>query len=87
LRKNTSKSVLELIQIFNKIYHKIPTKVKPSQPTAKVTFAGDFYSNFTLFLRERRSTNLEGMQYDSIEIESNMMASGKLKTDFQMEAR
>jgi hypothetical protein len=31
-------------------------------------------------LRERRDTTLVGMQDDAIEIESNMMASGKLKT-------
>jgi hypothetical protein len=87
LRKKTFESVLEFIQIFNKLYHKIPAEVKPSQPAAKVTFAGAFDSDFTLLLRERRSTTLAGMQDDAIEIESNMMASGKLKTKVEMGAR
>jgi hypothetical protein len=79
LRKKTSETVLDFIQIFNKLYHKIPAEVKPSQPAAKVTFAGAFDSDFALLLRERRATTLEGMQYDAIEIESNMMASRKVE--------
>jgi len=71
--------VLEFIQRFNKIYHKIPTEFKPSQPATKVTFAGAFEPDFALLLRERRSVDLTRMQDDAIEIESNMMASGKLK--------
>jgi hypothetical protein len=66
LRKKTSKSVLEFIQRFNNLYHKIPAEVKPSQLAAKVTFAGDFDSDFSLLLREVRSTTLTGMQYDAI---------------------
>jgi hypothetical protein len=80
LRKRNSESVLEFTQRFNKLYHKIPAEVKPSQPAAKVTFAGAFEPDFALLLRERRSATLAGMQDDAIEIESNMMASGKLKS-------
>jgi hypothetical protein len=71
LRKKTYESVLEFIHRFNNIYHKIPSKVKPSQPTAKVTFARAFDSDFALLLRERISTTLSGMQDDVIEIDSN----------------
>jgi hypothetical protein len=87
LRKKTSETILEFIEIFNKLYHKIPAKVKPSQPATKVTFTGAFDYDFTLLLREIRSTTLEGMQYDVIEIESNMMASGKLKNKVDMGTR
>jgi hypothetical protein len=87
LRKKTFETILEFINIFNKIYHKIPVEVKPSQPTAKVTFARSFDCDFTLLLRERRSITLAGMQYDAIEIESNMMTSGKLKTKVDMGTR
>jgi hypothetical protein len=51
---------------------------------AKVTFAGAFDHDFALLLRERRSIDLTKMQYDALEIESNMMASGKLKTKFEI---
>jgi hypothetical protein len=75
---------MEFIQRFNKLYNKIPVEVKPSQPTAKVTFAGAFESDFTLLLRERRGVDLTRMQDDVVEIESNLMASGKLKTKIEM---
>jgi hypothetical protein len=84
LRKKDFESFLEFIQIFNNLYHKIPTEVKTSQPTAIVTFARAFDSNFSLHLIQRRFTTLSGMQDDAIEIESNMMASRKLKTKVDM---
>jgi hypothetical protein len=69
LRKKTYESFLDFIQIFNKLYHKILVEVKPSQPAAKVTFVGVFDSDFSLRLRERRSTTIEGMQDYAIDIE------------------
>jgi hypothetical protein len=51
LRKKTSESLLEFIQIFNQLYHKISIKVKPSQSATKFTFAGAFDSDFALLLR------------------------------------
>jgi hypothetical protein len=83
LRKKNSESVLEFTQRFNKLYNKIPAEVKPSQPTAKVTFVGAFDPDLALLLRERRSVDLTKMQDDVVEIESNMMASGKLKAKFE----
>jgi hypothetical protein len=74
---------LEFTQRFNKLYNKIPVEVKPSQPAAKVTYAGAFDPDFALLLRERRSVDLPNMQDDAVEIESNMMASGKLKAKIE----
>jgi hypothetical protein len=79
LKKKNYESVLEFTQRFNKLYNKIPDEVKPSQPSAKVTYARAFDPDFALLLRERRSLDLPKMQDDAVEIESNMMASGKLK--------
>jgi hypothetical protein len=84
LKKKTSKTVMEFIQRFNKLYNNISFKVKTSQPTTKVTFEGAFESDFALLLRERRGATLTQMQDDAIEIKSNMMASGKLKTKVEM---
>jgi hypothetical protein len=79
LRKKSSETVMEFIQRFNKLYNKIPVEVKPSQPVAKVTFAGAFKLDFALLLQERRGATLNQMQYDVVEIDSNMMATSKLK--------
>jgi hypothetical protein len=84
LKKKTLETVMEFIQSFNKLYNKIPFKVKPYQPTTKVTFAGAFEPNFALLLREIRGDTLTQMQDDAIEIKSNMMAYGKLKTKVEM---
>jgi hypothetical protein len=83
LKNKNSKSVLEVTQRFNKLYNKIPVEVKPSQPATKVTFVGAFDPDFALLLRERRSTDLTKMQDDVLEIESNMMASIKLKAKIE----
>jgi hypothetical protein len=85
LIKKNSETVMEFIQIFNKLYNKILAEVKPSQPAAKVTFAGAFKTGFSLLLQERRRATLNQMQGDVVEIESNMMASSKLKD--KVEAR
>jgi len=85
LRKKNSKTVREFTQRFNKLYNKILVEVKPSQPAAKVTLAIDFEPDFDLLLRERRSSDLTRMQDDDIEIDSNMMTLGKLKTKIEIE--
>jgi hypothetical protein len=77
IKKKQNKFVSDFIKRFNKLYNKIPANVKPSQPTTKATFSGSFDPDFALLLRERISTSLIGMQDDVIEIESNMIASGK----------
>jgi hypothetical protein len=87
LRKKSSETVYEFIQRFNKLYSNIPTEVKPSHLVAKVTFAGAFNSDFTLLLRERRDTTLARIQGNAIEIESNMMASRKIKTKAEVGIR
>jgi hypothetical protein len=80
LKKKNSETVMEFILRFNKLYNKIPAAVKPSEPSAKVIFAGAFEPDFALLLQERRGDTLIKMQDDAVEIESNMMASGKMKT-------
>jgi hypothetical protein len=84
LRKKNSETVLKFTQRFNKLYNKILVEVKPSQPAAKVTFVRSFEPNFSLLLRERRVGDLTRMQDDAVEIESNMMTSGKLKNKVKM---
>jgi hypothetical protein len=87
LKKRNYESVLEFTQRLNKMYNKIPTKVKLSQPVANVTFAGAFEPNFSILLRERISATLVVIQDDAIEIESNMMEYSKLKAKVEMRNR
>ena len=60
-------------------YEFIPTNVKPPPGAAKLHYANAFDSEFTLLLRERRSTSLENMIQDVIEVEVNLSTSNKTK--------
>ena len=61
------------------MFGKIPAEIKPSDASAKITFSAAFDLDFCLILRERRSATLYLMQDVSLEVESNIMASQKLK--------
>jgi hypothetical protein len=48
---------------------------------AKVRYVGDFDENVSMALRERRASNSMIMQDDEIDIEGNMIALGKMKSN------
>ena len=60
-------------------YESIPVDVKPPPRVAKLHYADDFNSEFKLLLREGRSTSLENMIQDTIEVEVNLSTSNKTK--------
>ena len=64
---------------FNYMYRKIPAKVKPTTTFAKLTYASAFDSDFFLLFRERQCATLADMQDVALEVESNIMATEKLK--------
>ena len=47
--------------------------------SCKLHYVDALDSEFTLLLRERRSTSLENMMQDAIEVEVNLSASNKTK--------
>jgi hypothetical protein len=61
------------------MFNKIPAEIKPSDASTKITFSAAFDPEFCLILRERRSATLSLMQDVSLKVESNIMASQKLK--------
>jgi hypothetical protein len=71
--------VVDFNRRFNKLYNNIPREINPLQQATKVTYVGDFDADFSMALRERRAPNLLIMQDDAIDIEGNMIASGKMK--------
>jgi hypothetical protein len=62
------------------MYVRILDEIKPTEAFAKINYANAFDPELSLMLRERRSTTLLSMQEETIEIESNILASNKLKT-------
>jgi hypothetical protein len=61
------------------MYSKIPAEIKPSDASAKITYSNSFDAELCLLLRERRSPTLSLMQDFSLEVESNILASHKMK--------
>jgi hypothetical protein len=79
LKRGDGESVSDFIKRFNKMFGKIPTEIKPSDASTKITFSVAFDAEFCLILRERRSATLALMQDVALEVESNITASQKLK--------
>jgi hypothetical protein len=79
LKRGDGESVSDFIKRFNKMFCKIPAEIKPSDASAKITFSAAFDAEFCLILRERRSAMLSLMQDVALEVESNIIASQKLK--------
>jgi hypothetical protein len=80
LKRKNGESILDFTKRFNKMYGRIPDEIKPTEVSAKITYANAFDADFSLLLREIRSTTLLSMQEATIEVESNILASDRLKT-------
>ena len=62
-----------------KVYNLILADIKPLVGVSKLHYADAFESDFSLLLREMESTTLTAMFKDALEVEANLMASGKIK--------
>jgi hypothetical protein len=82
MKKAPEETVQEFSAHFMKVYNSIPAEVQPPPGAAQLRYADSFDNDFTLLLRERRSTNLDAIMSNAIEVEVNMMASGKIKQRF-----
>jgi hypothetical protein len=79
LKRKEGESVFDFSKRFIKMYNKIPSEIKPSEASAKITYASAFDPNFCLLLRERRATTLAHMQDAAVEVESNILAIDRLR--------
>jgi hypothetical protein len=70
-----------------RFYNSIPAEVQPPPGVAQLRYIDSFDSDFSLLLRERRSTNLDTMMSEEIKVEVNLMASGKIKHNFNRGGR
>jgi hypothetical protein len=79
LKRKEGESVSDFSKRFNKMYKKIPDDIKPTETMEKITYASAFDSKLCLLLRERMSPSLVHMQDASLEVESNIVASDKIR--------
>jgi hypothetical protein len=75
--KNMRRSPNETVQYFSarfvKVYNMIPTEVNPPK-SSQLRYVDSFESDFSLLLREQRSSSLDYMMIDAIKVEVNLMA-------------
>ena len=81
LRRKKDETIAVFSKRFNKMYIRIPAKIKPSKTCAKLTYANAFDHEFSLLLRERRPVSLLNMKDVALEVESNILASNRLKKE------
>jgi hypothetical protein len=79
LRRKEGESVSDFSKRFNKMYNKIHAKIKPTEASAKITYASSFDHDFCLMLRDRRATSLAHMQDAALEVDSNVLAVDRLR--------
>jgi hypothetical protein len=87
LKKMEGDSVSDFSKRFNKMYNKIPAEIKPSEASAKISYASGFDPDFCLLLRERRATSLAQMKYAAIEVESNVLAADRMRNKANTDRR
>jgi hypothetical protein len=82
MKKALEEMMQEFSARFMKVYNSIPVEVQPPPRACAIAIFDSFDNDFSLLLRERRSTNLDVIMSNAIEVEVNMMASGKIKQRF-----
>ena len=84
LKRKQGESISDFTKRFNKIYSEIPDEIKPTETSTKINFSNAFDAEFSLLLRERRSTTLSLMQEASIEVESNILATKSVRNQISI---
>jgi hypothetical protein len=79
LKRKEGESISDFSKRFNKMYNNIPAEIKPSEASAKITYANAFDHDFYLLLRERRATTLAHMQDTVMEVESNILVIDRIR--------
>jgi hypothetical protein len=87
LKRLPVETVQEFSTRFMKVYNSIPDQVKPPPGASQLHYVDAFESEFSLLLRERRSTSLTDMMNDAIEVEVNLAASRKIKLQIEAEKK
>jgi hypothetical protein len=79
LKKKEGGYVFDFSKRFNKMYNKIPSEIKPTEASTKISYVNAFDSDLCLLLRERRATSLAQMKDEVVEVESNVLAVDRLR--------
>ena len=87
LNKGGFESIHEFSSQFMRVYNSILIDIKPLVGFAKIYYVDSFDGEFALLLREIKSTSIPVMFQNALEVEANMMASGKIKQKVETDKR
>ena len=78
LRRHDDEAISSFNRRFASFYYNMPKEVQPLENTAKIYYVAAFPPNLSLLLLERKSTTLQHMFADCLEVEENLDMSKKL---------
>jgi hypothetical protein len=87
LKRKEQKFVSDFSKRFNKMYNNIHVEINPTETSAKIIYVSAFDPEFFLLMRERRYASLAHMQYAALEVESNIVASNKIRGKYDRDKR
>jgi hypothetical protein len=73
LKRNPGETIHQFSARFNKVYHAIPTDIRPPPGSAHLHYPNAFNPKMTFQLRERNTATLEEMQKIAVEVEANLL--------------
>ena len=78
LRRHEGEAISSLNRIFARFYYNIPKEFQPFENAAKIYYAATFPPELSLLLLERKSTTMQHMFTDCLEVEENLKMSKNL---------
>ena len=78
LRRHEGEAISSFNKRFASFYYNMPKEVQPLENTAKIYYATTFPYELSLLLLERKSTPLQHMFADCLEVEENLNMSKNL---------
>jgi hypothetical protein len=85
LKINPGETVHQFSARFNKVYHAIPTDIRPPPGSSHLHYPDAFDPEMTFQLRERNTTSLEEMQRIAVDVETNLLIKRSQLKDKEME--
>jgi hypothetical protein len=85
LKRKPGETIHQFSARFNKVYHAIPTDIRPPPGSAHLHYPDAFDPEMTFQLRERNTTSLEEMQSIAVDVETNLLIKRSKLKDKEME--
>jgi hypothetical protein len=85
LKRKPGETIHQFSARFNKVYHAIPTDIRPPPGSSHLHYPDAFDPKMTFQLRERNITNLEEMHSIVVDVETNLLIRRSKLKDKEME--